>query len=407
MSKTRVTLVVILAFASLRFAGSTTDKDRCDETNHESASEQGQLHLDLYRQPSMAARWNDLGQLSKGVEKVITGQVPYPFKCAECFKGLGCFDACNGTFSYIHMLPETPEQINTTFRLFPWYDNSSTIFLNYTDVSGLNRTIFANRNRGLLIVNHGFAADSKSDWMVDLKNIVIKYRQYNVILVDWLNGAGPYDFFYPLAVVNTEVVGRQVAVLLHQLFSTYALQPVTVHYVGHSLGAQAAHFFAEYFKNITGGLRIKHITALDAASPLFEAYDIGLNPNDALFVDALHTSAGDSILTGKLGVVHPIGHVDFYLNGGTYQPGCWKINLGCAHTRAHDYYVEAAFNQLSNNSCKFSSHSCSNGLSGYRNGTCYPNVGNFSRISFDATSTMPGNGMQYVETNSSSPFCIA
>lgn len=81
-----------------------------------------------------------------------------------------------------------------------------------------------------------------------------------MILVDWLNGAGPYDIFYPLAVVNTELVGRQIAVLLYQLMSTYALKPVIVHYVGHSLGAQCGHFFAEYFKKISGGMRINQIT---------------------------------------------------------------------------------------------------------------------------------------------------
>lgn len=64
---------------------------------------------------------------------------------------------------------------------------------------------------------------------------------------------------------------------------------------------------------------------MDAASPLFEAYNVGLDKSDANLVDALHTSAGDSILRGLLGVVHPIGHIDFYLNGGTYQPGCWEV----------------------------------------------------------------------------------
>jgi len=335
---------------------------------------------------------------------VITGRIPHPFTCTVCFTGLGCFDACNGTFHYIHLLPETPDQINTTFRLYPWYDNSSVVLLNYTNVRGLNKTIFEDKNRGLVIVNHGFAADANSDWMVQLKNSLIQYRQYNVILVDWLNGAGPYDYFYPLAVVNTDVVGRQIAVLLHQLMSNYALKPLTIHYVGHSLGAQCAHFFAEYFKTISGGMRINRITALDAASPLFEAYNVGLNTSDAVFVDALHTSAGDSILTGKLGVVHPIGQVDFYLNGGTYQPGCWEVDLVCAHKRAHDYYVEAVRNQLTSSSCKFESHSCANGLSGYKNGSCLPIVGNFSRIAYDID-LQTGNGMQYLETNPKSPFC--
>lgn len=75
--------------------------------------------------------------------------------------------------------------------------------------------------------------------------------------------------------------------------------------------------------------RICVSAALDAASPLFEAYGVGLDKKDAVFVDAIHTSAGDSIITGKLGVVHPIGHVDFYMNGGTHQPGCWTISEYC------------------------------------------------------------------------------
>lgn len=93
-------------------------------------------------------------------------------------------------------------------------------------------------------------------------------------------------------------------------------------------------------------------TALDAASPLFEAYGVGLNSSDALFVDALHTSAGDSILMGKLGVVYPIGHVDFYLNGGTKQPGCWDISKYCIWYIRN--FIRCASNLLStasNDSC--------------------------------------------------------
>lgn len=41
-----------------------------------------------------------------------------------------------------------------------------------------------------------------------------------------------------------------------------------------------------------------------------------LDPTDAHFVDVLHTGAG---ILGQWG---PNGHADFYLNGGTSQPGC-------------------------------------------------------------------------------------
>lgn len=41
-----------------------------------------------------------------------------------------------------------------------------------------------------------------------------------------------------------------------------------------------------------------------------------LDPTDAHFVDVLHTGAG---ILGQWG---PNGHADFYINGGSSQPGC-------------------------------------------------------------------------------------
>lgn len=46
-----------------------------------------------------------------------------------------------------------------------------------------------------------------------------------------------------------------------------------------------------------------------------------LDPGDANFVDVLHTGAG---ILGQWG---PNGHVDFYINGGTSQPGCSQGSL--------------------------------------------------------------------------------
>ncbi|KAJ8874785.1 hypothetical protein PR048_022674 [Dryococelus australis] len=61
-------------------------------------------------------------------------------------------------------------------------------------------------------------------------------------------------------------------------------------------------------------------SGLDPALPLFQ-YWAGakdrLDKGDAYFVDVIHTCSG------VLGYGSPIGHVDFYPNGGTtFQPGC-------------------------------------------------------------------------------------
>lgn len=62
-------------------------------------------------------------------------------------------------------------------------------------------------------------------------------------------------------------------------------------------------------------------TGLDPAGPGFnEAPEWSrLDPGDATIVDIIHTSMQ------VLSLSHPVGHVDFYPNGGRSQPGCPDI----------------------------------------------------------------------------------
>lgn len=69
-------------------------------------------------------------------------------------------------------------------------------------------------------------------------------------------------------------------------------------------------------------VQLQSIAALDAAGPRFEISGVFVNRDDADFVEALHTSGGRSYARGQLGMIEPIGHVDFYANGGQHQPGC-------------------------------------------------------------------------------------
>lgn len=61
-----------------------------------------------------------------------------------------------------------------------------------------------------------------------------------------------------------------------------------------------------------------------------------LDPSDAEFVDVIHTNA---LVQGK---IERCGHIDFYLNGGVYQPGCNPYHIfQCSHHRAPEYYAES------------------------------------------------------------------
>lgn len=112
-------------------------------------------------------------------------------------------------------------------------------------------------------------------------------------------------------------VGEYIAVFLEFLSSETRVSLDDVHVVGHSLGAHIAGYIGKYTSRKLG-----RITGLDPAGPAYETPYLKdpadrLDSTDANFVDVIHTCAG------SLGFLRPIGHADFYPNGGTFkQPGC-------------------------------------------------------------------------------------
>lgn len=60
-----------------------------------------------------------------------------------------------------------------------------------------------------------------------------------MVMVDWQKGAaGPS---YPIAAANTQLIGRQLALLLADIVSLGA-DPASIHIIGFSLGAHVAGF---------------------------------------------------------------------------------------------------------------------------------------------------------------------
>jgi len=135
--------------------------------------------------------------------------------------------------------------------------------------------------------------------------------------VSWPVGSRNPD--YEQSASNTRVVGDQIGIVIDILEEEKGLKRADCHCVGHSLGSHVCGHAGKYSK-------IGRITGLDPAGPSYEDYspDARLNSTDADFVDIWHTNPKNSLLL-YLGMLQPIGHVDFYPNGGDLQPMCRDI----------------------------------------------------------------------------------
>lgn len=124
--------------------------------------------------------------------------------------------------------------------------------------------------------------------------------------------------------MNSQQLGELFAQNLVNLFDA-GLAIDTFHFVGHSLGSHVAGYTGRNVKSISNGKYVlPRISGLDPAGPLWYGITFAapINPNDALFVDIIHTDLA------RLGAPVATGTVDFYPNGGfRNQPGCPVISL--------------------------------------------------------------------------------
>lgn len=329
-----------------------------------------------------------------------------PFKV--CYDYLGCFTSRYPYTNTPAILPRDPDTIGTRFFLVT-NDHSERyeeiVFNNH------NRTFPCktfDSDRLTKIIIHGYLHTIDEQWVNDMVKQLSIHGSYNIILVDWRTAADEMNYMQSAA--NIRVIGVQIALLLKTLKRFCGLKLSSVHIIAHSLGAHAAGYAGEKLEGLG------RITGLDPAGPLFDGRDpaVRLDPDDALFVDAIHTD-GEHIFNLGFGMNMPLGDVDFYPNGGMDQPGCPSTyfaqfglllkgnfelvdNVACSHMRAVDLFTASI-----NNRCEFEAYPCSL-INRRTEETCTSCDGACAVMGFHTLSdTAPG---KYVlQTRSKSPYC--
>ncbi|XP_071555190.1 pancreatic lipase-related protein 2 [Temnothorax nylanderi] len=337
-------------------------------------------------------------------------------KTKVCYDLLGCFADPPPHLS-IKRPPEHPSLIQTRFFLYTRADRQNPEPLQYGDNSKSIVHSRFNVSKPLSVLIHGFKGSGSDVGAILGINFLLDIEDVNVIILDWTKGAGSS---YGAAVANSELVGRQLALVLLDAINL-GVDPVNIHVIGFSLGAHVAGCASELLKKRS--LLLGRITGLDPASPFFRHHLFRerarkLDATDARLVDVIHTDGSQDFMDG-FGLLKPIGHIDFFPNGGRQQPGCTDIknsvmvshlkedlldkNIACSHLRAVQLYIETVRSQ--NEKCKFIAWPCPQGGISYAKGTCFPMESTNWNQEMGYAANRGALGIYYLATKTETPFC--
>uniref|UniRef100_A0A673BFK1 Lipase domain-containing protein n=1 Tax=Sphaeramia orbicularis TaxID=375764 RepID=A0A673BFK1_9TELE len=287
--------------------------------------------------PGSVHRWSPAGSVLSFVQHTdlsvlqmwtlgLLGVLSLPAEV--CFQDLGCFQDLppwGGT-------DQRPASKNKYYQ-----EIKADTSMHVSNYSGRRKTRF---------IIPGYLDKGDEDWTQELCRSMLKWENINCIAVDWNKGVRTT---YASGANNVRVLGAQVASMVAYVMSYYKQKADAFHLIGHSLGAHAA---GDAGSRISG---LGRITGLDPTEPYFEGC------NASVRLDSSDVLTGPAVVllwfSSGLGMTQPVGHVDFYPNGGELMPGC-KSNKGkpteldaiwegtanfdaCNHVRAYQYYSES------------------------------------------------------------------
>ncbi|CAG9817248.1 unnamed protein product [Phaedon cochleariae] len=252
------------------------------------------------------------------------------------------------------------------------------------DSEGIISAGFFKEKHTLFIV-HGWRNQYDSPVIEVISKAALDAQDINVFAVDWSKIA---LLEYQEAVSAVPEVGRLLGELIKRLVANNGLDLASTTVAAHSLGAHVAGIACAHV-----GSECDVIVGMDPAGPLFsyDKIDERLDPSDAKFVQVIHTSAG------LFGFLEPIGHADYFPNGGSDQPGCESDSIGaCDHGRAFLYYAESL------TTGDFTAVKCGN-YTDYENGKCAGQSKSFlGQYQVDKSA----RGIYFLKTHSSAPYAM-
>ncbi|XP_053684263.1 pancreatic triacylglycerol lipase-like [Sabethes cyaneus] len=275
--------------------------------------------------------------------------------------------------------PET----DVVFRLFTRRNPVHGAIVNWADGATISNSNF-NADHPTRILIHGWTEDDDATLFFVIKDHYLRVGEFNVITVDW--SAGAQTINYIAARNRVGGVGMITSRLIDTIRSTTGQSQAMINIIGFSLGAHAA---GNAGKQQNG--QLDTVIGLDPAGPLFSEGQADIfTPSDAIYTEAIYTSAG------TLGFDGPLADANFYPNWGRSQPGC--ITNTCAHNRVTQLYAESISTEA-----HFTSIRCAN-HNEILNQQC-TSSGPYANMGGEPSNRGRGvTGVYQLMTNSGSPF---
>ncbi|XP_015773631.1 PREDICTED: pancreatic lipase-related protein 2-like isoform X3 [Acropora digitifera] len=208
----------------------------------------------------------------------------------------GCFDQFPPFANPLMKLPQSPEEIGTSFRLYTRDNNitNEADELDDSDKEKLKKSHFNIERPRTIIVCHGWTetGNGYDNWMIDLKDALLDKGDFNVILVDWSRGANQE---YGQSAGNTRLVGAIVAhfinFLIYHSGNSGQSAADKFYFIGFSFGAQTGGFAGRRLQE-KYGMKLGRITGKNLCLHVFIC----------LFTDMTHALAAvhDSKYQGEL-----------------------------------------------------------------------------------------------------------